>query len=78
MNVTRGRAKTVDLIGLIVRAERTVIELVGLTGMVPDNVRSWLALLVEEGLVRVVGTRRTGESKQGPASRVYRWVGHAD
>jgi DNA-binding transcriptional ArsR family regulator len=70
------RANAVDLIGLVVRNERTVGELFDLTGMAPDSIRSWLALLTEEGLV--CSTEGPREGKRGRTAKLYRWVGHAD
>jgi len=46
------RAKIIDLLGLLVRAPRTVDELSELTGMDKGPVRRWLSLLSEERLVR--------------------------
>lgn len=42
----------VDMIGLLVRAPRTMSELVELTGMSRESVHGWLRLLIEEGLLR--------------------------
>ena len=46
------RAKIIDLLGLLVRAPRTVDELSELTGLDKGPVRRWLRLLMEEQLVR--------------------------
>ena len=46
------RAKIIDLLGLLVRAPRTMSELVELTGMSRDAIHGWLRLLIEEGLLR--------------------------
>ena len=54
MTATKGfnRAKIVDLIGLLVKASRTVDELSELTGMDRTTLYPWLRLMVEEGLLR--------------------------
>lgn len=46
------RAKIVDMIGLLVRAPRTMDELSELTGMDRATLHWWLRLMVEEGLLR--------------------------
>ena len=46
------QSKIVDMIGLLVRAPRTMAELVELTGMVRTALHWWLSLMVEERLVR--------------------------
>lgn len=40
------------MIGLLVRAPRTMSELVDLTGMSREAIHWWLRLMVEEGLLR--------------------------
>ena len=49
---TPNRSKIVDMLGLLVRAPRTVAELVELTGMGRKGLYPWLRLMVEEGLLR--------------------------
>ena len=46
------QSKIVDMIGLLVRAPRTMAELVELTGMDRTALHWWLSLMVEEGLLR--------------------------
>jgi len=46
------QVKVIDLLGLLVRAPRTMSELVELTGMSRDAIHGWLRLLIEEGLLR--------------------------
>ena len=46
------QSKIVDMIGLLVRAPRTIAELVELTGMDRTALYWWLRLMTEEGLLR--------------------------
>ena len=46
------QSKIVDMIGLLVRAPRTITELSELTGMDRSALYPWLHLMVEERLVR--------------------------
>ena len=46
------QSKIVDMIGLLVRAPRTIAELSELTGMGRKGLYPWLRLMVEEGLLR--------------------------
>lgn len=46
------RSKIVDMLGLLVRAPRTVDELCELTDMSRYAIYPWLKLLMEEGLIR--------------------------
>ena len=46
------QSKIVDMIGLLVRAPRTIAELVDLTGMDRTALYWWLRLMTEEGLLR--------------------------
>jgi DNA-binding IclR family transcriptional regulator len=46
------QSKVVDMIGLLVRAPRTVAELSELTGMDRTRIYPWLRLMVEERLLR--------------------------
>ena len=54
MTATNGlnRAKIVDMIGLLVRAPRTIDELSELTGMNRGAIHRWLHLLLQEQLIR--------------------------
>lgn len=71
MSSNVSRAKAVDLIGLVYREPRTVPQLVAITGMNKDNVRAWLNLLVEEGLVHETRAPRTG--RVGQPGYLYTW-----
>lgn len=71
MSSNINRVKVVDLIGLVCRKSRTVPELVEITGMDRDNVRAWLNLLVEEGLVSETRAPRTG--RVGQPGYLYTW-----
>ena len=46
------RSKIVDMLGLLVRAPRTIAELSELTGMDRTALHWWLRLMTEEGLLR--------------------------
>ena len=46
------RTKVVDMLGLLVRAPRTITELSDLTGMDRSALYPWLHLMIEEQLVR--------------------------
>jgi DNA-binding IclR family transcriptional regulator len=46
------QSKVVDMIGLLVRAPRTVAELSELTGISRYGIYPWLYLMMEEGLLR--------------------------
>ena len=46
------RTKIVDMVGLLVRAPRTVAELSELTGMDRSALYPWLHIMIEEGLLR--------------------------
>jgi predicted transcriptional regulator len=46
------RAKIVDMLGLLVRAPRTVDELSELTGMDRTTIHWWLHMLMEEHLIQ--------------------------
>lgn len=46
------QSKVVDLIGLLVRAPRTVAELSELTSVSRYGIYPWLKLMTEEGLLR--------------------------
>ena len=46
------RTKVIDMLGLLVRAPRTISELSELTGMDRSALYPWLHLMVEERLVR--------------------------
>jgi hypothetical protein len=70
------RRKAADLIGLLVRADRTRPELIELTGLKEESVTLWLQALLDEGLIEVAG-RRTSQStaaRRAYTSRVYRWA----
>lgn len=62
MTATNGlnRAKIVDMIGLLVRAPRTIDELAELTGMNRTAIHRWLRLLLEEQLIRRESISRFG------------------
>ena len=62
MTATNGlnRAKIVDMIGLLVRAPRTIDELAELTGMNRTAIHRWLRLLLEEQLIRRESIGRFG------------------
>ena len=52
-NTGKNLAKITDMLGLLVRASpRTVPEIVELTGINHQTVRTWLRHLCQEGLVR--------------------------
>ena len=61
-------ARVTDMIGLLVRAPRTVAELVELTGMSEARVRIWIRALKDEGLVSSVGSR---DVRSAVAARIY-------
>ena len=65
---TPNRSKIVDMLGLLVRAPRTVAELVELTGMDRTRIYPWLSLLMEEDLLRREPTKLR---EQG--GRVFRY-----
>lgn len=65
---TPNRSKIVDMLGLLVRAPRTVAELVELTGMDRTKIYPWLSLLMEEDLLRREPTKLR---EQG--GRVFRY-----
>lgn len=67
------RQKIADLLGLVVRAPRTVPELCKLTGMNKDNVRAWLKLWADERLLVVERLPREGQV--GRRRLRYRWIG---
>lgn len=46
------QSKIVDMIGLLVRAPRTVAELSELTGVSRFGIYPWLNMMMEEGLLR--------------------------
>lgn len=46
------QVKVIDLLGLLIRAPRTMAELRDLTGMTRESIHWWLSLMVEEGLLR--------------------------
>ena len=46
------QVKIIDLLGLLIRAPRTMSELCDLTGMSREAIHWWLHLMVEEGLLR--------------------------
>lgn len=46
------QVKVIDLLGLLIRAPRTMAELCELTGMTRESIHWWLSLMVEEGLLR--------------------------
>lgn len=50
-------ARVTDMIGLLVRAPRTVPELRTLTGISEPRLRVWLQALTDEGLVVDCGRR---------------------
>jgi DNA-binding IclR family transcriptional regulator len=52
MRAAPNRAKIVDMLGLLVRAPRTVAELSELTGVSRYGIYPWLTLMMEEGLLR--------------------------
>lgn len=69
-------AKVVDMISLLTKAERTCPELAELTGMHVQSVRIWMRALHSEGVVEVVGSRKT-RGKLGYLRRpanVYKWA----
>jgi transcription initiation factor IIE alpha subunit len=69
-------AKVVDMISLLTKADRTSAELAELTGMNAQTVRIWMRALHSEGVVEVIGTRKT-PGKLGHLRRpanVFRWV----
>lgn len=46
------RTKIIDMLGLLVRAPRTVAELSDLTGMCRTSIYPWLHIMMQEGLLR--------------------------
>lgn len=46
------RTRIVDMVGLLVRAPRTVAELSDLTGMCRTSIYPWLHIMMQEGLLR--------------------------
>ena len=46
------QSKIIDLLGLLIRAPRTMSELCDLPGMSREAIHRWLHLMVEEGLLR--------------------------
>jgi len=70
MTATNGlnRTKIVDLIGLLVRAPRTVAELSELTGVSRYGIYPWLKLMMEEGLLR-----RESVKLREQGGRVYKY-----
>jgi hypothetical protein len=61
-------ARVTDMLGLLVRAPRTIPELRTLTGISEPRLRAWLQALTDEGLV-VDGGRREVWSES--ANRTY-------
>lgn len=61
------------VVQLIVKADRTVMELVRLTGLHDNVVRNHLAVLREEGLVAIKGNRRQ-PGVVGRGNQVWGWV----
>lgn len=68
-----GRQKIADLLGLVVRAPRTLPEIATLTGMNKDSARAWLQLWADEGLLVIERLPRDG--RVGRCTYRYRWVG---
>ena len=62
------QSRIVDMIGLLVRAPRTIAELFELTGMGRKGLYPWLRLMVEEGLLRREIVGRTN------LHYVYHWI----
>lgn len=60
--------KVVDMLGLLVRAPRTMAELVELTGMGREAIHWWLRLMVEEGLLR-----KEAHYKEPTGCRVFKY-----
>jgi len=53
------RTKVIDMLGLLVRAPRTVTEISDITGMDRSALYPWLYLMMEEGLLRRENISRT-------------------
>ena len=69
-NTGQNVAKTIDMLGLLVRASpRTVPEVIELTGMHHQTVRTWLRHLCQEGLVR----RDVVKQSIGGTIALYYW-----
>ena len=63
--IAPNRSKIVDMLGLLVRAPRTIAELSELTGMDRTALHWWLRLMTEEGLLRCEKVSR---------HHVYHWI----
>jgi predicted transcriptional regulator len=68
MNNRKNLVKVVDMLGLLVRAPRTIPELTELTGMHRHTLNSWLELLCEEGLVR-----KEARIRRNPNGKVFKY-----
>ena len=67
------RNKVTDLLGLVVRAPRTIPELQALTRFSEDFIRTWLELWVLEGLIKK--TLAPANGKRGTRAFRYEWLG---
>ena len=68
MNNRKNLVKVIDMLGLLVRAPRTIPELTELTGMHRHTLNSWLELLCEEGLVR-----KEARTRRDPSVQVFKY-----
>ena len=70
-NTGKNVAKITDMLGLLVRASpRTVPEIIELTGMNSQTVRTWLRHLCQEGLMR----RDVVKQSPGGSIALYYWT----
>ena len=68
-------ARVTDMLGLLVRAPRTVGELHTLTGISEPRLRAWLQALTDEGLVVGAGLREVWSeaARRHYFHNVYAW-----
>ena len=68
-------ARVADMLGLLVRAPRTIPELHTLTGISEPRLRAWLHALTDEGLVVGAGLREVWSetARRHYFHNVYAW-----